>query len=120
MTAGQSRKLFIRISETLKKLGISPSKSGYLYIRDGIYLYVTHPEHQYKITKELYPYLSEKYQKTQAAVEKSMRTAIETGYNNCSLEYSNEVFANIIRYDKGKPTNNEFITTVSEYIILEL
>jgi len=117
---GKSKELLKIISKTLKILGISPSKEGYYYLRDSIYLYITNPKYHFKITKELYPYLSKKYQKTESAIEKSIRTTIETGWNNCDLDYSNELFANTIRYDKGKPTNNEFIATVSDYIDLDL
>ena len=106
-----------RISITLKKLGISPSKEGYYYLKDGIYICVTK---NVRIPKDLYPEIAKKYHKSSSAIEKAIRTAIEIGWINCDYNYSEELFSNTINYNKGKPTNYEFIATITEDINLDL
>lgn len=107
------------ISKELKLLGIPPSREGYWFIRDSIYLYMTKDRFNLKITKDIYPKLSKKYNKKTSAIEKAIRSSIEKGWNNCDLDHANELFTGIIAYNKDRPTNNEFISTVSEYISLE-
>ncbi len=109
-----------RISKELKLLGISPSREGYWYLRDSIYLCLINQKYNIKITKDIYPTLSKKYHKKSTAIEKAIRTAIEKGWTNCNLEYAIELFANTIPYDKDRPTNSEFISTISERISLEI
>jgi two-component system response regulator (stage 0 sporulation protein A) len=114
------KEILKRISKELKKLGISPKREGYWFLKDGISIYLTENNYSLKITKDIYPILSIKYNKKASAIEKAMRTSIEKGWTNCDLEYANEIFGNVIPYDKDRPTNYEFIKTVSEHILLEL
>ena len=114
------KEIIKRISIELKKFGISPKREGYWFLKEGIIIYLTEKNYSLKITKDIYPKLSVKYNKTISAIEKAMRTSIEKGWTNCDLEYANEIFGNIIPYDKDHPTNYEFIKTISEHIILEL
>ena len=73
-----------------------------------------------KVTKKIYVLLSEKYHKTSSSIEKAIRVAIENGWNNCDLSYSEDLFENTINYNKGKPTNYEFIATILEDIRIDL
>ena len=109
-----------RISLELKKLGISPNREGYWFLRDGIYICLQEKRPNLKITKDIYPRLSAKYNKKISAIEKAIRTSIEKGWTYSDLEYAEKLFANIIPYNKDRPTNDEFISTVSDYISLDL
>ncbi len=106
-----------RISITLKKLGISPSKEGYFYLKDCIYICISE---NIRFPRDLYPKIAKKYNKKTSAIEKAIRTAIEIGWTNCDYSFSEELFANTINYEKGKPTNYEFIATITEDINLDL
>ena len=114
------KEILKRISKELKNLGISPNREGYCFLRDGIYICLKEKRYNLKITKDIYPALSAKYNKKVGAIEKAIRTAIERGWTYCDLEYAEKVFANIIPYNKDRPTNDEFISTVSDYISLDL
>ena len=120
ISSRKSKEILKKISTALKKLGIAPSKEGYFYIRDGILICVKKEVYDLNIYKDIYEYLSIKYHKKVSAIEKAMRIAIEIGWNNCNYSYSEELFQNTINYDKAKPTNKEFITTIAEDILLEL
>ncbi len=116
----ESKKIDKKISMVLKKLGISPSREGYYYIKDSILLCLDMELYNLNVTRDIYYTLSKKYQKNISAIEKAIRKSIEIGWNNCNLAYSEEVFENIINYDKAKPTNKEFIITIAEDISLDL
>ncbi|MBQ4030559.1 MAG: sporulation initiation factor Spo0A C-terminal domain-containing protein [Bacilli bacterium] len=114
------KQIYKKISSVLKQLGISPNIEGYWLLRDSIYIYLTNNIVNIKITKDIYLKLSRKYHKKTCTIEKSIRRAIEKGWNNCDLDFANEMFSNIIPYNKDRPTNNEFISTVSEHLSLEI
>ena len=116
----ESKEILKKISTALKKLGISPSREGYFFIRDGILICLKKEIYNLNISKDIYECLSTKYHKKASAIEKAIRIAIEIGWNNCNYSYSEEVFENTINYDKAKPTNKEFITIMAEDILLEL
>ena len=116
----ESKKIDKKISMVLKKLGISPSREGYYYIKDSILICLDNELYNLNITKDIYYVLSKKYQKNISAIEKAIRKSIEIGWNNCNLSFSEEVFENIVNYDKAKPTNKEFIITIAEDISLDL
>ena len=109
-----------KISSVLKQLGISPNREGYWLLKDSIYIYLTKDVMKIKITKDIYLELSKRYSKKTSAIEKSIRTTIEKGWTNCDLDFANQIFSSTIPYNKDRPTNNEFISTVSEYLSLEL
>lgn len=118
MNLNNQKNILKRISKTLKRLGISPNKEGYHYLKDCILICLEKDE--LKVTKKIYLLLSKKYHKTTSSIEKAIRVAIENGWNNCDLSYSEDLFENTINYNKGKPTNYEFIATISEDIRLDL
>ena len=107
------------ISQALKQLGISPNREGYCFLRDSIIICLNECRYNIKITRDIYTRLSKKYNKKIPAIEKAIRTAIEKGWTNCDFDYADKVFANIVPYNKDRPTNDEFISTVSDYIALE-
>ena len=71
------------------------------------------------ITKEIYPMLAESFSKKESCIERSIRSAIETGWDRGNYEYSNELFKNCIDYYKTKPTNGEFIAIIVDKIMMD-
>ena len=114
------KEIEIRISKELKQLGISPNREGYWFLKDGIYICIIKKRYNLKITKDIYPELSLKYHKKTSAIEKAIRTSIEKGWTCCDIDYADKIFGNIIPYNKDRPTNDEFISTISDFISLEL
>lgn len=111
--------IYDKVAEMLKKLGIAPDKNGFHYLRKAIYECYLHPSLLTSITKEIYPMLAESFSKKESCIERSIRSAIETGWDRGNYEYSNELFQNCVDYYKTKPTNGEFIAIIVDKIMME-
>lgn len=111
--------IYDKVAEILKKLGIAPDKNGFHYLRKAIYECYLEPSLLTSITKEIYPMLAESFSKKESCIERSIRSAIETGWDRGNYEYSNELFSNCVDYYKTKPTNGEFIAIIVDKIMME-
>lgn len=111
--------IYDKVAEILKKLGIAPDKNGFHYLRKAIYECYLEPSLLTSITKEIYPMLAESFSKKESCIERSIRSAIETGWDRGNYEYSNELFQNCVDYYKTKPTNGEFIAIIVDKIMME-
>ncbi len=115
-----SRKnLEFTVSEHLRNIGVPPHIKGYQYLRKAIIMCIEDITILDFITKQLYPDIAKIFNTTSDRVERAMRHAIETAWvrgRNSSVEqifgYSN---LNSIR-----PTNSEFIATLSDKIRLQI
>ncbi len=98
-----------RISSVYLK-NVPTNLKGYKYLRFAIIL-------TYKgyagtsITQELYPMVAQKYNVTPAKVERSIRHAIEVGWNNGMG--TDENITKMFSVFKNKPTNSHFISAVA-------
>lgn len=111
--------IYDKVAEILKKLGIAPDKNGFHYLRKAIYECYLEPSLLTSITKEIYPMLAQSFSKKESCIERSIRSAIETGWDRGNYEYSNELFSNCVDYYKTKPTNGEFIAIIVDKIMME-
>lgn len=111
--------IYDKVAEILKKLGIAPDKNGFHYLRKAIYECYMNPSLLTSITKEIYPMLAASFNKKESCIERSIRSAIETGWDRGNYEYSNELFSNCVDYYKTKPTNGEFIAIIVDKIMIE-
>jgi len=66
------------------------------------------------ITKDIYPELSVKYDTTPSRVERAIRHAIEVSWNRGDMDLMDEIFGNSLNVNRDKPTNSEYITTISD------
>lgn len=115
----QKISIYDKVAEILKNLGIAPDKNGFHYLRKAIYECYLEPNLLTSITKEIYPMLAESFSKKESCIERSIRSAIETGWDRGNYEYSNELFKNCVDYYKTKPTNGEFIAIIVDKIMME-
>ena len=111
--------LEISVSKLLHDLGVPSHIKGYQYIREGVLLMYKSPEIVGAITKELYPEIATKYDTTVSRVERAIRHAIEVSWNRGDVDLMEEVFGHSVDYDRAKPTNSEFIVTISDKLRLE-
>jgi len=111
--------IYDKVAEILKKLGIAPDKNGFHYLRKAIYECYMEPSLLTSITKEIYPMLAKSFNKKESCIERSIRSAIETGWDRGNYEYSNELFSNCVDFSKSKPTNGEFIAIIVDKIMME-
>ena len=111
--------IYDKISSILKKLGISPDKNGFHYLRKAIYECYNNPDLMSNITKGIYPLVSESFNKKESCVERSIRSAIETGWDRGNFEYSTELFSNCVDFYKSKPTNGEFVAVIVDKLLID-
>lgn len=111
--------LEMSVTKLLHGLGVPSHIKGYQYIREGVILMYEKPEIIGAITKELYPEIASRYDTTVSRVERAIRHAIEVSWNRGDIDLMEEIFGHSVDYDRAKPTNSEFIVTVSDKLRLE-
>ena len=111
--------LEISVTKLLHGLGVPSHIKGYQYIREGVILMYEKPDIVGAITKELYPEIANKFDTTVSRVERAIRHAIEVSWNRGDIDLMEEIFGHSVDYDRAKPTNSEFIVTVSDKLRLE-
>ncbi len=103
----------------LEKIGIPAHMKGRDYLKEAIITVINDSSAIHKATKTLYPSIATKFSTTSTRVERSIRHAIETAWNRGDFETQQMIFGDTLNSHKDKPTNIEFIATVSEKIRLE-
>ena len=111
--------LEISVTKLLHGLGVPSHIKGYQYIREGVILMYEKPDIVGAITKELYPEIAKKFDTTVSRVERAIRHAIEVSWNRGDIDLMEEIFGHSVDYDRAKPTNSEFIVTLSYKLRLE-
>jgi two-component system response regulator (stage 0 sporulation protein A) len=101
------------IRSYLLSLGLYPNKCGYHYILELISL-ALHGEEILPLKYTGYPKLSQKFEKSAAAIEKDIQNAISYAWLHSDLEKLYAAFGETIDMKKGKPSNKHFLMTVIE------
>lgn len=103
------------VSPLLIKLGIPLSLSGHRYLCSAVNIYssLMQTNSRIKITKDIYPDVARQYGTTSQCVERSIRHAVGICFTRGDLKLINKMFGFTINEAKGKPTNGEFIATIS-------
>lgn len=99
-----------KLDEVLTLCGLRDNLSGTEMVR----IAVEHYRPCMSITKELYPAIAQAVNSTPCRVERSMRHAIESGFDRCGWDKDVQtMFGNTIDPDKGRPCNSEFIARLA-------
>ena len=96
-------------------LNILPSKSGYLFWKDAIFLYLMSGKQKLSICNEIYPLISKKYNTTTMCIDRAMRRCFENVLYYASKNKNNFICAylkNTVLY----PHNSELIVKIVELI----
>ncbi len=118
-TNNPDKSLEFIVSENLRNIGVPPHIKGYQYLRKAIIMCVTDITILDFITKQLYPDIAKMFNTTSDRVERAMRHAIETAWVRGKSSAVEEVFG-YSNLNNIRPTNSEFIATVSDKIRLGL
>ena len=105
-----------KIKTILHRLGTPAHIKGYQYVADAIIMAVENEESIQAITKVLYPHVAKKHGTTPSRVERAIRHAVEVTWDRGDLDILQEMFGYTISINKGKPTNSEFISLISDHI----
>lgn len=107
------------VTNILREIGISAHLKGYLYLREAIMMVYKDIELLGAITKVLYPNIAEKYETTASRVERAIRHAIETAWDEESRHGDSTLFGPFIKGKNFKPTNAQCIATISDKLRVE-
>lgn len=110
--------LEIKTSELLHNLGVPSQIKGYQYLREGILMLYQSTDFIGSITSNLYPEIARRHDTTATRVERAIRHAIEISWNRGDYQVMNKLFGHSIDFDRSKPTNSEFLVTVSDALRL--
>lgn len=100
-------------TEVIRKFHITSRYKGYPLIIYAVELSVQKYGGCIKITKDIYPELSTKYDISIYSVERNIRTIIEACWKN-----NKEYVRQIVGYNCTKcPSNSEFIDAMAYYIL---
>ena len=114
MKVVKSNKIESEVSVLLHDLGIPTHVRGYQYIREGVMLLYASDGISSLVTKEIYPRIANKYQTTSSRVERAIRHAIEISWSRGDIKLMEDLFGNSIDFDRSRPTNAEFLTTIAD------
>lgn len=107
------RDMEAEIRRMLLELGVPDHIKGHRYLIHALRRVVREPELTDAITKGLYPTVAKAFDTTASRVERAIRHAIETAWDRGDLEVTARYFGNTVSFDKGKPTNSEFIARIA-------
>lgn len=105
-----------RIQCRLKELGFSFRLRGTAYLEEGI-LYMALSGHtDISATKELYPYIAEKFDTNAGNVERNIRVAIEKVWTLNELEQIRRFYDEDWGVKSGRPTNIKFMRYIARKV----
>lgn len=107
------------VADLMHEVGVPAHIRGYDYIRDSILLSLEDRGMLKAITKELYPTVAKNNNTTASRVERAIRHAIEVAWGRGDIDVLNAIFGFTVKSSKGKPTNGEFISMLTERIRLD-
>lgn len=106
------------VTDYLHNFGIPASIRGYRYLRAAIIMAIEDENSLGMVTKIIYPGVAKQYDSTPSRVERAIRHSIESGWNRGKPEFIDSIFGNT--FNRIKPTNSEFIATLSDKIRLQM
>jgi len=110
----KNKDLELKVTEIVRRMGVPAHIQGYNYLRDALIMATEDAKLMNAVTKEFYPMVAGKYNTTASRVERAIRHAIGLAWDRGNMEMINEYFGCMIDIEKGKPTNSEFIATISD------
>lgn len=115
----ENKEIRKRISVILREFGIPCHLVGYKYLQDALFIGLTNPSELSNLTKGLYVDLAKKYDTKPYCVERTIKTAISTGWKNTEATVIRNVFRNTAD-SETPPTNSCYIATLLEEIKLDI
>ncbi|MEG0578383.1 MAG: sporulation initiation factor Spo0A C-terminal domain-containing protein [Niameybacter sp.] len=109
--------LATKIEDILLDIGVPTNLLGHKYTVCATALhYINAKDHRISMTKFLYPTIAEMFKTTPTRVERAIRHAIEMSFDKIDITVCKKYFGSIIDPKVKKPTNSEFIATLSMHV----
>ena len=100
----------------LKHLNVLPSKCGYNYWIDAVYLYLLSNKNRISICRDIYPTIAKKYGKTAMSVERAMRLCFENVMYNISKKKETDFISDTFKESILYPHNSEILALIVELV----
>ena len=100
-----------RLYSLLRSMRLAPHADGFSYLMESIPLYQKDPRQS--MTKELYPEVGRRFQKSSLCVERSIRSAVEGAWRRGGYQSWNPYFPTMPDGTVAKPSNKTFICAVA-------
>jgi len=117
--ATMAKRIDRRLSNILSTIGIAANIKGFGYIKEAVKICIADQQIVGAITKNLYPEVAEQFNTSASKIERAIRHAIQVCWDRGRLEKLNEVFGIPVIQKNDKPTNGEFISYLTERLIIE-
>lgn len=104
------------IRQILLDLGAPDHLMGHEYVVYAVQLMVEDGMYIHNISFGLYPQVAAKFDTTASRVERAMRNLIDVTWSRGDWEVLHSYFGNTIHEDRGKPTNSEFLTRMTNVV----
>ena len=108
-----------RITNILLSIGISAGIQGYRTLKDAVMLSLENPAMSKNLTKNLYPTIAEMHHTTPKNVERSIRHAIDTSWQQGKLSRLNAILNIDVCSGNEKLTNRELIALLTEHLMIK-
>ncbi len=100
----------------LERLSVPPRLKGRRYMLIAAAALACSPALGASYQERLYPYVAGQCETTPQAVERAIRTAVESAWLHGNLDGIQALFGLSVDADKGKPTNAEFLAMLAQHI----
>lgn len=101
------------LTNTLHNLGVPSNLKGYHFLKKAIVLLY---QNENLLIKEIYEIVARETLTTTYCVESNIRHAIEVAWLRGDYEVINNIFGSTISFERNKPTNSEFISTIVDVL----
>lgn len=103
------------IKKMLFELGFQPRMRGHRYIIDAVKIILDEPKKAYNVNKNVYEAIGQMHGYNRLAIERSIRTAIESAYYRDTKGKFIEFFGCL----DHRPTNTEFLSVFVERLMMK-
>lgn len=100
----------------LTELGLREELRAAAFLPEMIAWCAVHPPLLKAVTGRLYPCFAKRYGLRPGAVERDVRSALESLWSRGSLPAIEKWFGHTVDPEKGRPTNREFLALTAEHI----
>lgn len=104
-------------TDMLSVLNIRANHKGYRYLQYGMELFITMPDAS--MTKTLYPAIGDYFHVSPEAVERDIRRAITSAWENCDPHTWRRYFQCDRNGNIPRPTNTVFIATLTRHLTVK-
>jgi two-component system response regulator (stage 0 sporulation protein A) len=119
-TENNNSDLEAKVTSIIREIGVPPHIVGYQYIREAVIHILNSKDTYNAVTKVIYPAVAKKFCTTPQKVERAIRNAIEIAWQRGNPDSMDALFGYNISFNKGKPTNSEFIAMIAEKIKMNM